>query len=547
MKNLAVSCGQSLILLLLGGILTFTFTLVTLRGHLPGRLVHEAAVHWLWPLDLYGSNYAYTPYSTIIKKDNSSLEQSSPNQHPCHPQGLHIAQADSVGDDGLVSFTVTLHVDFDACPHAVPAVVYGQHWWQRGTAVHGISPLQFNYTQKADAHVFTSPWIWHITLPNLRAGPKMYWYKVVVYDGSQKHYHRYPVAASTFLYFRTPPRRGAPTTMALLGDLGQTTDSARTIAHMRKAVDWAHAPVTQLLLAGDLSYADGDPNRWTSWFDLVEPLSSRLALHVAAGNHEIERDHASDLPFVPYEHYFRVPNRLADADVQPSPWDWGWKTHWYNFGNAFYTYEHGLAQIIVLSSFSDTSVDSVQYDWLVDVLDNGVDRTATPWLIVAFHAPWYTTFRGHVNESAAQIMRKAMEPLFQQYGVNLVVSGHDHAYMRTYPLYQGNVIDDNSDNNVTAPIYLTVGAGGNREHHAPGYRNATIAEPWVAARQRSEYGYGHLQLVNATHALFQWIGNGAPLDDADDDSSDTVTKIWPRLRVHDRVWFTNPHVVTTQK
>ena len=35
-------------------------------------------------------------------------------------------------------------------------------------------------------------------------------------------------------------------------------------------------------------------------------------------------------------------------------------------------------------------------------------------------------------------MQAAMEPLFQAYGVNLVLSGHIHTYERSYPVFQFN-------------------------------------------------------------------------------------------------------------
>ena len=36
------------------------------------------------------------------------------------------------------------------------------------------------------------------------------------------------------------------------------------------------------------------------------------------------------------------------------------------------------------------SQDSEMYKWLVQDLA-GVDRSKTPWLIVLFHDPWYST------------------------------------------------------------------------------------------------------------------------------------------------------------
>ncbi len=49
-----------------------------------------------------------------------------------------------------------------------------------------------------------------------------------------------------------------------------------------------------------------------------------------------------------------------------------------------------------------------------------VNRTKTPWLVVIFHNPWYTTWGGFKTEDCT---RQAMEPLFKQYEVDLVYNG----------------------------------------------------------------------------------------------------------------------------
>ena len=47
--------------------------------------------------------------------------------------------------------------------------------------------------------------------------------------------------------------------------------------------------------------------------------------------------------------------------------------------------------------------------------------------MVVTHNPLYTTFDSHIRP----VDGDAMEILFNVYGVNLVMSGHDHGYMRS--------------------------------------------------------------------------------------------------------------------
>jgi hypothetical protein len=71
--------------------------------------------------------------------------------------------------------------------------------------------------------------------------------------------------------FVTPPVRHQATSFALVGDLGQTENSTKTMNHILRATQSGYGvpPVSALLIAGDLSYADGDPHRWESWLELM--------------------------------------------------------------------------------------------------------------------------------------------------------------------------------------------------------------------------------------------------------------------------------------
>lgn len=213
--------------------------------------------------------------------------------------------------------------------------------------------------------------------------------------------------------------------------------------------------------------------------------------------------------FEQYESYFRNPNRLAKSDRQPIPDDYR-KNLWscltpseflghYNYGNAFWSVQHGMVHMIGLNSYTSTLPESPQYQWLDYELQH-VDRSVTPWLLVFFHCPLHTTFLGHNHEINPRVMLETIEPLLVQYHVNIVVSGHDHAYLRTKPM-NGMKVDK------SGPIYLTLGAGGNREQHNRGFIH-TVPEEWVMKRDLSEYGFGQLNVPNATHAHFRWVRDG---------------------------------------
>lgn len=66
-------------------------------------------------------------------------------------------------------------------------------------------------------------------------------------------------------------------------------------------------------------------------------------------------------------------------------------------------------------------LSGAQYGWLKKDLLN-IDRSVTPWLVAAWHPPWYNSYSSHYQEF--ECMRQEMEALLYQYGVDIVLSGH---------------------------------------------------------------------------------------------------------------------------
>ena len=64
--------------------------------------------------------------------------------------------------------------------------------------------------------------------------------------------------------------------------------SARfTLLRLRQEVEARSDPAALILHVGDLSYANGDPDIWDSFFDGLEPFAASVPYMVAVGNHEV--------------------------------------------------------------------------------------------------------------------------------------------------------------------------------------------------------------------------------------------------------------------
>lgn len=105
----------------------------------------------------------------------------------------------------------------------------------------------------------------------------------------------------------------------------------------------------------------------------------------------------------------------------------------------WYKKDYATATIIALDSTSLLTPGSEQYEWLESVL---IRSDKSKFTIVFFHHPPFSTGEHKEDELG---LRKSIVPLFEKYGVDLVLNGHDHDYERS--LYDGT-------------YYIVVGSGG---------------------------------------------------------------------------------------
>jgi 3',5'-cyclic AMP phosphodiesterase CpdA len=89
----------------------------------------------------------------------------------------------------------------------------------------------------------------------------------------------------------------------------------------------------------------------------------------------------------------------------------------------YYAYTKGDVEFFVLDS---THMDPEQLRWLEKELQN----SSFSWKICYFHHPPYSSGARHGSDTDLRVL---LEPLFVQYGVNVVFSGHEHFYERLKP------------------------------------------------------------------------------------------------------------------
>jgi hypothetical protein len=197
-----------------------------------------------------------------------------------------------------------------------------------------------------------------------------------------------------------------------------------------------------VLFSGDFAMQGNYQWEWDNWLAAAQTYwvdNNNLSIPIipCLGNHEIYGDSG-----VSYLGQFSIPVNEQGNDLWYSL-DWGPNLH-----------------ITVLDT--QTSISGAQTTWLQQDL---AEHENYLWKVVLFHEPPYSDGPDGSNSS----VQRYWVPLFDNYHVDLVISGHNHLYERTYPLENGT-ISDNSDNGT---IYIVSGGWG-----APLY---TGSPSWFAA------------------------------------------------------------------
>jgi acid phosphatase type 7 len=263
---------------------------------------------------------------------------------------------------------------------------------------------------------------------------------------------------------------------------------------------------------GDISYARGESAVWEAWFPLVEAYAAQAPYMVSIGNHE-------------YDHY-HDPNQHDPSGVDGAG---GWHPEYATFGpdshgecgvpmyqryhmpsemsegNSLFWYSFDFASVhtIMLSSEHDCSSNSPQYMWLESDLAK-VDRSNTPWLIVELHRPLYNNedYPGDYNTSV--ILQQCYEDLFLSYGVDLVLAGHYHAYLRSSKINHDQRVADDEH----GIYHFTIGSAG-----ASVDKGSLMPDKdWVEYFEQ-EYGYGRITIYNSTALFWEFIRNRASSGD----------------------------------
>ncbi|HWR55464.1 MAG TPA: metallophosphoesterase family protein [Negativicutes bacterium] len=214
--------------------------------------------------------------------------------------------------------------------------------------------------------------------------------------------------------FTTAPRNIERFKFLVFGD-SQSTSYALWRATLHGAYG-ANANAAFFTNVGDLVDQGQDYNQWNGWFNAAEGVIDNIPAMPITGNHEYytaERGRTAWPVF--FTTQFKLPqNGPAELKGQ------------------VYSFDYGNVHFVMLDSQAGEGAVFVpemlekQKAWLEDDLQN----TRQPWKIVFMHR---SPYNNRLNRDNGHI-RAAFVPIFERHNVQLVFTGHDHVYARTYPL-----------------------------------------------------------------------------------------------------------------
>ncbi|HEU4710139.1 MAG TPA: metallophosphoesterase [Pyrinomonadaceae bacterium] len=202
---------------------------------------------------------------------------------------------------------------------------------------------------------------------------------------------------------KPPSATAAPVTLALpmkdgsvkfaaIGDTGTGGKGQREVADTMLRY-WHAYPFEFVLMMGDNMYGGESPRDFEEKFSNVyKPLlDGKVKFYASLGNHDLSLQ-------ANYENFNMN-------------------------GKEYYRFKKGNVAFYALNS---TYVDQKQVKWLPEQL--ALDTSE--WKVCFFHHSPYSSAKSHGSDDG---LRKILEPLFVQYGVNMVITGHDHVYERIKP------------------------------------------------------------------------------------------------------------------
>ncbi|HSE33181.1 MAG TPA: metallophosphoesterase [Pyrinomonadaceae bacterium] len=188
------------------------------------------------------------------------------------------------------------------------------------------------------------------------------------------------------------PRKDGSVRFGVVGDTGTGSKQQYQLGDMMVR-SYSEFPFEFVLLLGDNMYGGETPTDFVKKFaGAYKPLlDAKVKFYATLGNHDLSL-----------------------------------QSNYVNFnmdGKEYYRFKRGN---VAFYSLNSNYMDQKQIKWL----ETELAADTSEWKVCFFHHPPYSSAKAHGSDKQ---LREVVEPIFVKYGVNVVLTGHDHVYERIKP------------------------------------------------------------------------------------------------------------------
>ncbi|MDD7195526.1 MAG: metallophosphoesterase family protein [Acidaminococcus fermentans] len=237
-----------------------------------------------------------------------------------------------------------------------------------------------------------------------------------------------------------------------------------------------------------------DASQWNAWFDVVEPMAEKIPMATTVGNHET------------YDLNWKVRRPEAYMKLFNLP-----QNGYAQYPNRFYSFTVGDVHFVVLDTvFSEMkdlepNLEQDEIQWF----RKDMEQNRQKWNIVVMHKD---PLRYAFNPATGRTGRdegieqegKVWMPLFDEYGIDLVLSAHLHTYRN-----RGHIRDFR--HNPDGPLYILTGVAGDVRY--PGLWKQHPLDEYVAPQLETD-NYLVMTKTDDELQLQAFLPDGTLLDTA---------------------------------
>ena len=151
-----------------------------------------------------------------------------------------------------------------------------------------------------------------------------------------------------------------------------------------------------------------------------------------------------------------------------------------NLNGVNYSFDYGNAHFAVLNTNDILSVSLSQLQWL----KNDMNSTEKDWKIVLMHKSPYSLGKD-AKWPDALYLQSSLTKVLAMCDVDLVMSGHDHQYLRTKPLTNNKLDEDGT-------TFVLAGTAGAKRYEVRSFlANHYLKTDFIAAMTIQKNGYGN--------------------------------------------------------